>query len=1104
MSTILELLPNPAALDDELTPVLNKFTSLVTKGQGFSSGDLQTVLTAGGNLPIPNSFTLVSETLNNLGEIAAKLPSKPEEITATLEQGLKQLLQSGGALGDLLTPITQFLEVITPLLEKFEFLNNSVTRINQIVSGLSGQVENLNLANLPEQLEYFSRIFTVFPEVNDVSPFKELKAQVDSLKVWLSANSATLTQQFQAQIQALANALPTRVNQVMQTALEAVSQIEAPLTALEYSHWLTPYNQALAVVEAINLNDLSQIDTYLTVLETQVSTVNEIALDLTQKTQSALDNLEGFDVSLFSQNLRYALQTILSTISPATPSVLAGLFRQMQKLVGGLEIGAVQSAIAQIDQQIDQLIGKVDFSAFPEKIEAIATQITSTVDSVDQGLVSVATFLSNLVNELRDLISSVDLPKLLNQVQVEFDQLSSQVNGLLSQVNAIPQQLESLVTELGTDVENLDLDALKEAIAQLLGEITSVLNDPQIQQIRSSAQQGIEAIANNLSNVSLKPVFERVLSEMADVKTKLATVDVSQLNELLKTALKLALEAIRQINFAQDVADKLKQEFQEILNNSTGLIEPLQEKYQEIVAQIEQFAPGTWIAGKLTPPFEKLVAELEKVEPSKLLAPLKALYTSLLKQLETLSPTALLAPLSTLHGRLMASLRSLSPHDLIAPLNNLLKQVTSLLDQLGVEAFISQITNTVGKINTLIGNLSLGQELQNSDFWTIFKQLQIQGTNLLQDAEAQLNQYLDKLIDLVPAVDMGVLQPVLNQLRQAIATIENHITHPTVLSRLQQIPATLNAQPFQNGVTDLTKRWLAQKKRFNEITPPPEVVQAYEELKAKLQLLSPIQLLGRSATSVERFTASLNGIQTELTLSQQALSNLLASNQDKLTALLPKEATAAGFKQLLRDGLEEQIGRPAKELLRSLKQQLARFDQVFAGIQAIALKFEAPTHALTVIPASINRISQALLEAKAKITNLNLNFLEDELQGVIDEIINQLGSLNPNSLLASLEVVYKTMLNAVKQLYPEAAISQLDTSYKETVLQKLKDLHPSKTIAPPLDKEYQKILELQQQLNVDKIFEPLTGKLDTLERELDDGLARTGTAFNQLLQALPL
>ena len=1089
MSTILELLPQPSALDAPLIPVLENFQSLIPTS--FSSTELQQVLAEGGNLPIPDSLALVSEPLSNLQQIAAKLPSKPGEITATLQQELNNLLKNGGALGDLLKPIARFLEVIAPLLEKFDFFSNFVIRINDKVNGFSEQVENRKLADTASQFQDLLEIFNLFPELNNVSPFKELKAQVERLPQLLSGDDIVV------EIKTLGVNLLEELNNLMQWRLDEVSQID-PLAALNYSRWLEPYNQALEGVKEIDLNDLNQIKTYLEVLETQVSRVELIRTDLTNQTQSALEKLESFDGSKFFQDWSDRLKTDLISISPETPSALSETLGQMQKLVDGLEIGAVQSEIARIGQQLDQVPGKVNFSSVPKKMEAIANQITSTVDTVDQGLVKVATFLSNLVKELGDLIGSVNLPELLEKVQNQFRELSSKVEGLLSNVHMIPNTIEGLVEKLGTQVEGINLEALKEKIAEFFGEITSVLNDPQIQYIRTSAQQGIEAIAENLSSLSLKPVFERVLSEMADVKTKLATVNVSQLNDLLKKALKLALDELRKIDFAQDVADKLKEEFHKILENCTGLIKPLQEKYQEIVAQIKQFAPGTLIAGKLAPSFEKLVAELEEFEPSKLLTPLKDLYDLLLNKLNVLSPKALLSPLSTCYNNLMDCLRSLSPQDLITPLNNLLSQFTSLLDRLKIEEFIFQANSNFSKIKTLIGNVSPGQPLQKNDFWQKLKQLQSQGKNLLENGEKQIDQCLEDLIKLVSSQTLDTLTSLLDQLQQMRAIIDNQMTHPAV-QRLQEIAASLKEQSFAKGVTELTKRWLAEKQRFNGITPPPELVEDYNQLKAKLQLLSPIQVLGEATTKVERFTTRLSAVQTELTLGQQDLSNLLTPYQDKLLAILPQQATTAV--DFLRYSFAWQIGRPGKKLLGTLKQKLAQLDQLFIAIEAIALRFKVPLQALTAIPGSI---SESLLEIKKKITALNFDFLQDELQAVIDAVINQLDSLNPDILLDDLEEVYQNLIGTIEQLYPTEAVEGLDDIYKNIVLEKLKALHPQETIAKPLDNEYQKIRELQEQLNLDKIFDALIGKLDTIEQELDDGLKQTATAFNQLLQALPL
>jgi hypothetical protein len=59
MTTILELLPKPSALDAPLIPVLDKFESLDTYKLQFY--ELEEVLAEGGNWQIPDSLALVSE-----------------------------------------------------------------------------------------------------------------------------------------------------------------------------------------------------------------------------------------------------------------------------------------------------------------------------------------------------------------------------------------------------------------------------------------------------------------------------------------------------------------------------------------------------------------------------------------------------------------------------------------------------------------------------------------------------------------------------------------------------------------------------------------------------------------------------------------------------------------------------------------------------------------------------------------------------------------------------------------------------------------------------------------------------------------------------------
>jgi len=560
---------------------------------------------------------------------------------------------------------------------------------------------------------------------------------------------------------------------------------------------------------------------------------------------------------------------------------------------------------------------------------------------------------------------------------------------------------------------------------------------------------------------------------------------------------------IRNINFSDEVNDVLQEQLQAILSQSTGLLDPLQEKFQLIDASINQFNPGELVSVQLTPPFEQLVGALSKIEPSAVLSPLQDLQKTLLTQLEPLNPATLLSPLVDVHAQLIAAIQSLSPHELLQPLNDLLAQVTGLLDKLGIEAFINNITESVNKMSSVINDFALGGQMQDAAIWQALDQAQLQGSTLLADIETKLNQFLEQIINSVPDVDIGILQPALDTLQNAVSTIENHMNNPQVLTDINTLVSGLQAQDFSAGMTTLTQGWVVQKARFEAITPPPELAAKYTELKDKLNSLSPITVLATPASLEGTIETSLATLQTGMSETRDVLVKRLAESQADLNALLPAEATASAFKQMLRESLDEQIGTPARTILGTMEALLQEFSNALDKIKAIAQKFKAPFAVLTVLPESITRIGDAIIDAKDKITRINLNFLEDELQGVLDAVITQLDAVNPQTLIASLEAAYQEILDALGGLYPEAAIQSIDEIYQDVILAKINELHPDKTVAQPLDEAFDEILELKEAINIDKIFDALNKKMDTIGEELEEGLERSEKAFKELLAALP-
>ena len=1103
MQSILERLPDSSALDGKITTVVSSFGTLSGLADGFSPEGLDSLLDAAQNLPFPDGLQLIERTLNNLGKMEQLIPTKPDEITAALKAGLEKLLAEMGGVNEKIKPVADIVAIVAPFIDKFDVFTQSVGRINTILAELPNQLSGLNLNNIPGLLQYVSNLFGMFPDIVDNSPFKELRAQFDTLKNWVNLNAADLSEQFRGEIQSLAEALPSQLNTVMQGGIAAVGLVATPVAGLQRSTWFEPYNNSLAVAAAMDLNDLSQIGSYISSLEVQVNQVNGVATSLNQRVQAVKSALRSFDVTLWSSDLLNAFDNITDVIAPEKPGVIAGLFHQIRRVLEGLEVSAAESSIAAIEQEIDKLFGEIDISVLTQTIEETADRIVSAIQVVDEMLVQAATTLSSLVQELKSLIGDINLPGMMSSIQIAFGQLDTASSDLKTQVETVSGSIADFVDDVGQDIKDLDISTLTGALEDLLRQITATLDDPQIRQILDEAKQGIDEVVENLEGISLKPAFDRMVEESAELETTLAKVDVSELNDFLKMALMAALEVIRNIDFAGEVRDVLQAQLQLILSRSTDLIEPLQEKFQLIDNKINQFSPGELSSARLSPPFEQMLDALNKIDPSVLFSPLQEARQLLVAQLEPLNPTTLLSPLVELHGKLKTAIQSLSPHALIQPLNDILRQVTGLIDNLGIEAFINQITGAVNNITGVLADFALGGALQDNALWRVLGEIELQGNGLLENIEAQLDQFLDRIITCVPEVDISVLRPALDAMQNAVDTIQDHMNNPQVLNDFNTMLSGLQTQNFNEGMTALTQAWQTQKTRFDAVTPPSELADDYAILKEKLNALSPISVLAIPVNQVGVVEASLVTMQTELSLTRDILLTRLAEGQASLNSLLPSETTTAAFKQLLRDTLTEQIGNPARAITNALKKKLQALSSVMEKIKAIAKRFQEPFKALTILPESITRIGDAIIDAKNKITNINLNFLEDELQGVLDDVIAQLDAVSPSIIISGLTTPYQNVVKALNALYPEDAIESIDNNYKTNVLGKVKELHPDKTVAQPLDRSFKYILELKEAINVDKIFDALDRKLDTIGKELDEGLDRAEKAFNELLTALP-
>lgn len=1103
MASLLEQLPAPSALDGEVTAFLGKVQGLSGLAGGFAPGDLEGAVAGVRNLSLPQGLDLIEGAVAGLEQIAARVPTDPAELTGAVGAGLGQLTGDLTRVGGLLKTLAGAADALQPVLSRFDAVQAVAGRFQAVTEGLPAGALDLDLAKVPDQLRYLSRLFGMFPEVASISPIRELKPQIDRLASWVTLDSAALTLQFQGEIQSLAEALPARLDRASQSGLDALAALETPLAAFHRSRWFDPCAALLAASEAVALDDPAGLDALIAALDAGLPGLEAAAGELGTAAEAARAALARFSPTQRVQDHINALLAITGAVGANRPELLAGLFGSIRNAINGFDLESIRRGSERIAAQLDEQLEKLGLGEFPQTVTELQARIVATLEQVDGAVLEVATRLSALTNDLRGLIQGLDLAALVEQVRQALTQVNTAVTALGEQVAAVQVQIQQFIQELEAQVQTLDPAVVQEGVRQLLAQIRGVFEDPAIQEILQQARAGVEEIAVQLEAASLTPVFDRAIAELDDLKAKLAEIDVSSMDELLREALKEALKIIRDVDFASQVTEALKEEFRSLLSGSTGLLQPIEEKRKEITALVEGFEPGKVVAGRLAAPFEAAVAELNRIQPSRLLTPLQEVREAAAAGLEPLRPAALLQPLSAAHAQLVAALRALSPAELLAPLNAELQSLTGFLDQLGLEALVGKVTDAVGKLNTLLGGWVPGGVLPQAGAVAGFTGVRLEGT-LLQGAETAVDGFLDGITGAIPDVEIAVLAPAVEALRAAVSRIEAHVDSPAVVARFETVAQSLRDQAVKAGTAELIRRWLAQKSRFGGPAPVPEVADRLTAVRGRLERLSPLALLSSPADAAAKIGADLEAAGAQLSVLGPALARRLGEDRARLRALLPDPVTAEGFRRLLREGLEEQLGRPLRELIRLLAARLKEFDAILKIFQQMLGKLAAPLGAVQAVPETLTAVGAALVAAQERITGFNLSFIEDELQDVLEAVAAQLEALDPAALLPELEEIFQSTGQVLERLYPAAAVEALDAAYRETILVKIAALHPQKTIAEPLDAEYRSLLELQEGLDVGRVFQALEAKMKTLEAELDQGLDRSATAFNGLLAALPV
>lgn len=1082
-------------------------------------------------------------------------------------------------------------------------LKNLPPSLDDLFDDLSGELRNVGRGSLEISAVVrrlttpLTQADTVFREFHDLTVLS-----TDLFPALLRLRDQPVDAAVLAQllpITAQAAALTTQLPSVLEPHLSQVQQVRSQINVLirqpggsqsSVIHLLDEYQTVLEEIATLPLDSSLTVDqlprldeTWIEALTAQIDTFNEQAAGTELQTiQRRLEELPAeLNASLDAALLRLSPQQLAQKsnfLSDAlTPLAKPGA------VDFAIAAGKIQSVIRPLQKLVDEGIITATTGA-----NQVVQAVEQAIITAEQAVVKVSALVTNVIDQLIGLIREINFTELLNQATGIFQGLMLKLNSVLNQVSEVIEQIYTFVRGMIAQVKALGnhVPLLAEKFRQLLKQITAFLNDPQVKNAVQQAKQGIDLVVQKLDDLSLKPVFDQILTQVNSVKTSLRAIDLTRLNQMLKSALSAALSLIREaVEPPTKVTDVVKEQYNTRISEPIlqDVVQPVKQEIDSVVKLIHQLNPGTWVGKQLTPLYEQALNSTKAfVHPSQiaaLLQPVTEFQTSLLKQIDAvMNPSQLLKPLMDLYRESVAFVRSLRPEMVLNPLNQLLNQATQTLDKLELEQLFSTITTSVRSVTNWISSIQIDEQFLEAGI------------------EPLIASWMQKLKTVVNQMDLSGLQILLQPLRTATATLlEQTCLDGTgrleLVQQVQQMVSDVKHYATQYGeqMSYMVRTWKQACDCLEEFQPPSDLQSEYAALKNHLKSLNPLVRLASTTWLIDQMHKSAMAILTTLQQIWQGLGDRLKQSRRFLDYLLDEEAN--GLKVYLNQTIDALVDRSRKGVIRNFSQSLPQFKGVVQSIQKLQGSLQVFEH----IPQFIQTLGDAIIGIKNKMRSFNFDFLIEPLERTRDEILPSLEALNPEpNLIVPLTKAYNKVLKMLQQLNPlklfataqgtislaaasaipitlaagtqlaaktplgdevwfetlreqtvpvgeqvdvpiramiadrssdlvsvdevtwrladqpelEATQTQpilsLITLVQEELLGLLQVLDPVQLIAKPLDEQYERIVELFDELEIATLLDAFFKKIESLDQDINAGLEEIGGAFGGLLSAMPL
>ncbi|HEU0220852.1 MAG TPA: hypothetical protein VFR34_01390, partial [Paracoccaceae bacterium] len=931
-------------------------------------------------------------------------------------------------------------------------------------------------------------IGVTIPIIDDV--FQPLQ----TLAQWSAMTQAQLGTSLRDSLFLLRDRLRAAGPDRLDAALAPVAALEVPLRATELAGFASAYLTAAAAMEvALVAADTAtaalraaDLDAAVADFETLRATM---AGDFTPLVPGAIRGLGAAPAGTLDALLH--LVTQLETVNPG--AALAGLAApETAPPAAALEL---QAALAPMLDFLEDLAERLDFSAIEGGVAGVAAQAQAIAEAVNAALADVVADIRAAFAEVEAAVAGIGLAALAAEMRAGIADAGAALEGAIGDgFGPLRDALAEAVQALSDAVDALDFGAIEQALADVVAALAGILQEPAIRGAIEEIRAALDQVSAALRQLSFAPVTDEVIKLIEEMTKGLRALSETDLNDALKGALNAALSVLPPD--LRPITEPLIDEFGVAIDEGpVVLLERIREKPQEVLDRIREFDPGALVGEALSGPFREATGKLESFRPSALIAPLGAELDAQKARLKAAAkPSVALAPLAEAFDALLAQIDRLEPGALIAPIEEAVEQ--AIRD--AVEA--SPVDEIFAEINGVFATIQSVLDMAGAMAGTL--QRLADALAALADHEAQIDAWRDAILGKLEGLpNAGSVTGAMNQMRAAA----NATRHADLLAQFDAAAAPLMVAlgPLAPGA-QLTQMVLAQQRLRPRVRALPAGAErtAIEAALDRFDPLDPAEAGGlRAAAELHQGALAARAALAAL---EPDFGGILHGPEGALTAITGAATNAAALRGVLEGEVELALG-PVRYLMARLAIAAAPVGAVAQSFADLQARLTGALANILTGPASLQTISEAVQGVVDTLRSVDLGFLREAIEGVFRTVREQIEALGPRPLMVELDREFGEVIDALDLglILPESEIAALDASY-ETVLNGLKALDPGELVTNVVGPTFEaEIVPLVEALDLTPVFDALIAALRELDEELKSELGRVNTAYQALLAARP-